>query len=258
MGARPPAVLSLLTALTDSCPSWAIWKNIDSALSGAGDVDSLAEPREWPRIIDLFGKWAEAAGLRPIIVCRHLPGALFLVACDQASGRLTELDVYSHLVLRGTAYVVPEEARALTEVDPRGFRRLQPGAEALFLLLAKRPNSRGGQRDETDERIRELLASDPAGVARAATLFGRSAHAAILSADAAATGGRNRLAMARWRFGALARVARTPRLAGSRILFGLRRGSDCPVITALASDRRIPPEPETWLAEVKRSHTVIG
>ncbi|MEJ7568867.1 MAG: hypothetical protein WKF41_11440 [Gaiellaceae bacterium] len=239
---------TLLNRLTEASPSWLIWKNVDSALSGAGDVDSVAPQREWPSAVEVFTAWAADAGLRPVIVCRHLPGALFLVACDQAAKRLVELDVYSHLVLRGRAYVAPEELASLTQIDPRGFRRLRPGAEGLFLLLAS---------TASDKRLRELLDSDPGGASQAAALFGRFSRAALLCADATVRDRRNRWAMTRWKLGALAGVARAPRLACSRLFFGLGRGSGCPVIAALAAGRRIPPEATTWLADVRRTHPIV-
>ena len=246
-GEPRPDVALLLTSLTEASPSWLVWKNVDSALTGVGDVDSIASRREWPRVIEVFGDWAAESGLRPVIVCHHLPAALFLVACDQSTGQLVELDVYSHLVLRGTAYVDPAELAPLAQDDPRGFRRLRPGAEGLFLLLARRTPA---------ERVRALLASDPEGVAEAAALFGRSGRAARSCAAAALANEQNRWLLARWRLGALARVAREPRLAGSRLLFGLGRGNSCPLIAALAAGRRIPPDATAWIADVRRTHTI--
>ncbi len=183
-----------------------------------------------------------------MIVCRHLPGTLFLVACEPESGRLVELDVYSRLVLRGTAYLEPEELAPLAQLDPRGFRRLRPGAEGLLLLLGN---------GAPDARLRESLASDRDGASRAAALFGRSSHAALLCAEEAAAGRRNRRAMVRWRLGALARVGRAPRLAGARVAFGLRRGGRCPVLAALAAGRRVPADETAWLEDVRRTHLVV-
>jgi hypothetical protein len=244
---------ALLTALTGACPGWTVWKNADRAAGGAGDVDSVAPQTEWPAATGVFHAWAAETGVGPVFGCRHFPGALHLVACDQVTGRLVEVDFGSRLVLRGMAYVSAEELAPLTLLSATGFRQLRPGAEGLFLTLATLMSS-GGRRSTSAERVRELLASDEAGVELAASVFGRSAAAAQRCAAAVRAGGWDRLAAARWEAGALAAVIRAAHLSAARVRFGLRRGPGCPLLATLAAGRRLPSPADDWLERVARTH----
>jgi hypothetical protein len=257
MDSGEQSITSLVTSLTAACPGWAIWKKVDAAVRGVGDVDSVAPTDEWPTVTDVFTRWARDARLGPVVVCRHVPGALFLVACDPASERLVELDVYSHLVLRGMAYLDTDELAPLTQIDPLGFRRLRPGAEGLFLLLGTMMASSGKLRSGPEERVRSLLACDVEGMELAAALFGRSSTATLRCAEAVLGGRWNRLAAARWELGALLRIRRMPGLAVARVWFGLRHGARCAVLDALATGRRMPSPAAPWLEAVRRTHTVL-
>ena len=47
---RSDVWMPLIQRLTEVAPQWAVWKNVDSALTGSGDIDSLAPPSYWPVI----------------------------------------------------------------------------------------------------------------------------------------------------------------------------------------------------------------
>jgi hypothetical protein len=245
---------ALLTALTDACPGWIVWKNLDRAASGEGDVDAVAPRSEWEAATEVFAGWATGAGLGPAYACRHFPGALQLVACQPTTGRLVEVDLGARLVLRGTAYLSPDELGPLAGVGPGGVRLLRPGAEGLFLVLATLA-ARGGARSRASgERVRSLLAADEPGVQLAASLFGSSAAAARRCAAAVRRGGWDRRAALRWELGASVGALREPGLAAARVRFGLARRPHCPLLAALADGRRMPARADEWLELVDRTH----
>ena len=244
---------ALLTALTDTCPGWIVWKNLDRATSGEGDVDAVAPRSEWEAATDVFAHWAFGSGLGPAYACRHFPGALKLVACQPATGRLVEVDLGARVVLRGTAYLSPEELGPLAEVGPGGVRLLRPGAEGLLLILATLA-ARGGARSRATGELQSLLAVDAPGVQLAASLFGSSAGAARRCAAAVCTGGWDRRAALRWELGASLGALREPGLAVARVRFGLSRRARCPLLAALAGGRRVPEPADRWLELVDRTH----
>jgi len=46
-GQRRELWLDLLRRLTATSPTWLVWKNVESALDGEGDIDSAAAPADW-------------------------------------------------------------------------------------------------------------------------------------------------------------------------------------------------------------------
>ena len=46
-GQRGELWLSLLRRLTAASATWLVWKNVESALTGQGDIDSAAAPADW-------------------------------------------------------------------------------------------------------------------------------------------------------------------------------------------------------------------
>ncbi|MDQ4058513.1 MAG: hypothetical protein M3124_05255 [Actinomycetota bacterium] len=189
--------LPLLARLTERFPDWGLWKNADSALMGQGDFDSTAPESDWEGITEEFSEWAAGHSLDPVAACRHVQGVLFLVAVDQETGTLYELDVNARKYFRGWTVFRPQDLRPMMEVDKRGFRRVRPGAEGVT-LLTQNGLKWGGRRNEEGlrrKRVAEFLASDPEGVAAAARLFGAAEKAILRAAGAVANGRWDRAAM---------------------------------------------------------------
>ena len=109
------------------------------------------------------------------------------------------------------------------------------------------------------KRVAEQLSADPGGVELAARLFGAAAPAAVAAATAAAAGGWDYRAVMRLQLWAVRRAASQPSVLAHRIQFRLRGRGQCPVTRTLLNEgRRIPPDRESWLKEVRRSHEVHG
>ena len=251
--------LPLLRRLTREVPGWILWKNAESALTGTGDIDAAAPMADWPAIERIFAAWAREQGLGAVIVCRHIPGGLNLVALPARGEHLLEMGVKSTRVWRGVrlfGYGDLAESRAL---DPRGFRRIRPGAEGLYKLLLNGVR-RGGAPDEAGlaaKHVRALLRADPAGARLAARRFGRWRGAAVRLAEAAAGGGWDRAAALALEGWAIVEGARHPSVPLARARFRWWGKERCPLVaTLLGAHRRLPPDREAWLREVARTHRV--
>lgn len=262
---RPPADrsrlwLPLLRALTEDVPRWCVWKNVDSALTGTGDIDAAAPDLAWPTIEARFVEWVDEYDLGPAVVCRHIPGGLNLVAVPDNATTLLEMGIKARRVFRGGTMFVLDDLVPLFTLDPRGFRTVLPGSEGLLKLALNGLRWDGTPNEEAlrAKRVRELLAADPDGVERAAVLFGRGAHAALRGARAAAAGGWDRRAMLTLQTWALTNAVADPQVLARRIRFRLSGRQRCPVVRVLLEDARvIPDDRRAWLREVAAEHEVV-
>jgi hypothetical protein len=255
-GHRAAVWLPLLRRLSDVSVAWVAWKNVDSALDGFGDVDSAAPREEWPLLADEFSSWAFASGLGPVVLCPHAPNLLHLIALRDDEP-FFELDLVGRKVFLGCTLFLPEDLRAVAEMDERGFRRVRPGAEGLIKLVGNGalrnglPNVSGLR----SKRIPELLAADPEGVRLAAPLFGPAEQSVLILAGAVVRGSWDRRAMLSLEAWFLARALKEPRSVAARLRFRRARRS-CPVLRAVFSGRAIPGDVTSWITDVQRTHAV--
>jgi len=252
--------LPLLRRLTQSSPTWGVWKRPESALDGEGDVDALGARGEWGTIVGEYVAWAHEAALGPVVVCTHAPDLLVLAACEgERPTRLLQMDVYSHRIFRGARVASAEGLRPLMCLDERGFRRLRPGAEGLLLLLAEGVR-RGGRpaKPAATEAIARLLRKDREGTERAAlALGGRGAHL-FAAARALADGGWDRGELMLYELSSASRLLGHPRELATCLVRDARRLRPCGLLRALQAGRRVPGDPQSWLDEMRRSHHVYG
>ena len=251
-------VLELLRRLTQVSRRWAVWKNVEAALSETGDVDCVAPKSEWNVLEGELERWAADHRLGPVVACHHVPGAVFLVAVDPGQGRFLQLDVRARATFRGATVLRAEDVTKLMEMDSRGFRRLRPGAEGLFKLVINGVGRGGKARRSAleKERVRELLIHDPDGVEQASSLFGALRKAVVTGAGAAAEGGWDRAAMVRVEAWALARALARPAVAAGQARVRSAKRS-CPILHAgIHNARRIPGDQSSWLSAVAATHSV--
>ncbi|HEX6536608.1 MAG TPA: hypothetical protein VF041_18625 [Gemmatimonadaceae bacterium] len=252
--------LPLLQSLTAASPFWVVWKNVDSAFGGIGDIDAAAPERDWPLIEREFRQWAEERDLGPVIVCHHIPGGLNLIAVPSTMSTLLEVGVKARRIWRGATLFVLDDLKPLMMLDPRGFRRIRPGAEGVFKLLLNGARWTGAPNPAELRRkhVAELLRQDPDGVRMAARLFRPAERAVVRAAERAAEGEWDRGAILVIQTLALARALRTPTVAAKRARFRLRAKATCPVVSTLLRDhRRIPEDRDAWLRRVAVSHPVL-
>ena len=252
--------LPFLRYLTDQYPGWGVWKNVESALHGHGDVDSLAPPWDWPAIQRDFGAWVRERELGPWIVCRHVPQGPHLVAVPPGDAYLLQLDVKTRATFRGSTLVRANDLRDLAVVDPQGIRRLRPGAEGVVKLLSNgmRP---GGMADPVGLRrkgVVGLLASDPEGARALAERLGPMTGPLRAGIEALLSGGWDGAAMRRVERMALLRALAEPGTAASRLWFQHVLKGRCAVLDRIRNhDRSIPHGRERWLDAVSRNHRVV-
>lgn len=252
--------LSLLLAIDDGSPDAYVWKNSDRVLEGDGDIDLCAPKREWKRLREIFERWAGVHGLAPVIICSHLPDAMFLVAPDPATGQLFELDVRDRIKLRGATILYWRQGLALVERDPAGFSRLRPGAEAILKLITKGIRPLGRPRDVALERenVVQLMRADPEGAAAAAAMFGRSARSLLKGSARLVEGRWDRRSMLSVDLLSDARALSDPRGLWRRIRYGRARAR-CALLDAIVDHgRTVPGDLTTWLQRVAETHEVAG
>jgi hypothetical protein len=249
--------LELLLRLTREAPGWGVWKNVDSALSGTGDLDTSAPPRDWDVIEREFVAWAAAHDLGGVAVCRCVPRTVNLVAVPEDEPTFLQLEVKGHVTFRASTLFDADDLIPLMTMDPRGFRILREGAQGLFKFLTN--GLRRGGRPHTEwiasKQILELLRADPEGVTEAARLLGRGRGAALAGVDAALAGGWDRPAMLRLEALGLAKALIEPRTLFERTWFRLRAKRSCPVLRVVYQKHRLtPPDPQAWIREVAATH----
>lgn len=249
--------LPLLRQLTLSAPSWLVWKNVDSAFYGTGDIDAAARPDDWSVIVREFHAWAEDAGVGPVFECHHIPGGLNLIAVPAGLPTFLEMGVKERRYWRGSTLFVVDDLLPMTVQDDRGFRRLPTGAEGLFKLLLNGTRRGGAPNEEAlaAKGVREQLRADPGGIRLAARLLGPARHAAVVGARHAAADGWSRPAMLAVEGWAIARAATHPQEAATRLQFRRRGRATCPIVDGILSGgRQIPADRESWIERLARDH----
>lgn len=248
--------LPLLRQLAVLSPSSLVWKNASSALQGHGDLDVVAPPADWDRIEIEFRRWARAEELHPVAVCRHVPGSMFLLAADPERSALFELDVKARGTFRGATIFRSGDLQSLSEMDPRGFRRLRPGAEGLlkFVLNCTADDGSLDQARLQRERIGELLREDAGGARQAARLFGAARAQVLDLVDRSLRGEWHRGSMLVLQARLRLRLVLDPTTVAQRLSLRLRPKQACCGVKSLIKSGRLVPGDRTGLEQVVRAH----
>jgi hypothetical protein len=257
LGERGELWLELLLRLTKEAPGWGVWKNVESALSGTGDLDTSAPPRDWGVIEREFVDWASTHGLGGVAVCRCVPRTVNLVAVPPGEPTFLQLEVKGQVTFRASTLFDADDLVPLMTMDERGFRILREGAQGLFKFLTNGLRRGGKPHREwiASKHILEQLRADPDGVAEAARLLGAGRGAALAGVEAALAGGWDRPAMLRLEALGLAKALVEPRTLFQRTWFRVRAKRTCPVLRVVYQKQRLtPPDPEGWLEKVSATH----
>lgn len=259
-GRRDDLWLPLLRSLTEGFPAWGVWKNVESALAGTGDVDSFSPPEHWPGIQRHFTDWAATQGLGPVLTCRHIPQGPHFITVEPGSPYIVQLDVKDRGTFRGSTLIDAWTLPGLSELDDRGFRRVRPGVEGI-LKLCMNGTRRGGRPNRAAldaKNVRALLAVDPEGVQLGADLLGWARGPARRGARAVLEGGWDRRAMASVEAWSAVRGLAEPRTALSRWWFLRSVAPRCPVIQLIRTEnRRITGDPIRWIRSMAPGHELV-
>jgi hypothetical protein len=209
--------------------------NVEEGLTGEGDVDLIAPVTEWSEVEGEFRRWADGNGFDPIISCSHRPGVLVLVAMGDPRSPVYKLEVLGYRHFRGALIYAAEDLVAAMEMDPRGWRRLRPGAGALIKLVPNGVTWWGGLKwkGTKAERVLGLLRQDPKGVNLASKAFSSMGSLVESAARAAAAGRWPRARMIALEGRALTKSLLSPVQVLSRARYRISPAGRCELLRAL-------------------------
>jgi hypothetical protein len=248
-GAVDSTRVNFLREMSDRHRSLFVWKHLERALRGQGDVDAAAPAGDLANIladIDAIGQ--KTLGATHVIRCHHVADKSlhFFVQPDRLP-QLFELDICTQ-PSRGLApWATPSRMLAMTVVTPEGIRRLRPGAEAVVSIVYHGLSSSGRARLQGDDLllVNKGLAEDMVGVEQACLwLPPRPARRSLFALAAQLSQGRWERRTAQHTYIAFAAAALAhPAFTARRALFRfqLAAGREC-VMSRLArlDNRRVP------------------
>lgn len=172
--------------LTAAQPSLVVWKHLDRALTGRGDIDAAAPQQDIPTIArDADIVAGRAFGATHAIRCNHQPNLhmQFFVQPDRMPD-LFQFDIFHHPSRGAATWADPRAMLELSTIRPDGIRALRPGAEAVGLTVLNGISLRGHERLSADDRatVNAGLAADLVGAYRACAIFApKPARRALLA-----------------------------------------------------------------------------
>ncbi|MGH2700440.1 MAG: hypothetical protein ACRDJ2_01560 [Actinomycetota bacterium] len=219
----------LLIGLTRASPARAVSGNVEEGLAGEGDVDLVAPQADWMAVEEEFRRWAGGNHLDPVISCPHRPGVLLLVAVGKPGTPVYKLEVLGHRHFRGARMYSAEDLVPAMEMDPRGWRRLRPGATALIKLVPNGVTWSGGLKwtGPKAARVLGLLEQDREGAHLAAKAFGSMGRLVESAARDARAGRWPRARMLALEGRALVRGLLSPAHALSRLRYRSSPAARC-------------------------------
>lgn len=251
---------SLLIRLTHASPRWAVSGNVEEGLVGEGDVDLVAPPAEWSEVEEEFRRWAGSNGFDPVISCPHRPGVLVLVAMGDPSTPVYKLEVLGYRHFRGARLYEAEDLVPAMELDPRGWRRLRPGAAALIKLLPNGVTWSGGLKwtGPKADRVLRLLRQDPEGVRLAAEAFHPMRRLVVASARAAGAGRWPRAGIIGLESWALTKGLLSPADTLSRVRFRTSSTRRCQLLRVLKEGKLVVGDVAQMRALAKSHESASG
>ena len=217
-----------LRRLTAHHDDFLVWKHLDRALTGVGDVDSAAPASAADAISeDAAAMAASVLGAVAVVDCRHVADKrLQFFVLPHALPQLFELDVCTRPSRGLTPWADPARMRELAVLSSHGIRRLRPGAEALVSIVYHGISPNGGARLSGDEQeiVSTGLAHDANGAYAACTslspVLARSSLLRLL--DVARQGGWDDDLSRRAFWGFVASGVVHPQFSTRRAVFRLR------------------------------------
>jgi hypothetical protein len=259
--------VDFLHEMTSRHPSLLVWKHLERALQGQGDVDAAAPIDNIDAIrTDIDAVARDTLAATHVILCDHVAdkSLQFFVQPDRLP-QLFEFDVCSQ-PSRGLApWANPHLLLTLATMSTEGIRRLRPGSEAVVSLVygGLSPTGTSSMRDHEIELVKADLSHDIDGAERACrTLPPWRARQPLLELVTQVMHGRwdRRLAQQAY-LGFVMSCCAHPLFAARRTAFRLRlaAGREC-VMSRLGrrEGRRVPASGlQDFLIAAQSGHVVI-
>lgn len=232
---RDESRATFLRELTRRHEGLVVWKHLDRALLGQGDIDAAAPLGDTEAIAaDAIRIAPTILGATHVISCHHVADKwLHFFVQPRLLPQLFEFDLCTQPARGLAPWANPHAMPRLAVVGPDGIRRLRQGAEAVVSLVYHGLSPRGGYRLAGAEReiVERGLAEDLSGAREACSaLLPRPVRAPLLElVDRLSAGGwdvrRARLAFLGFVVSGLAH----PRFTVRRVLFRARLavGREC-------------------------------
>jgi len=129
---------ALLARLSAEYPQLVFWKHLERGLDGSGDIDSLAPAVVAEYVCARFAQEAMRiwADVELVFACRHAAHVhpVFVVRGGMFP-LLAQFDVSYSPVRMGLPWCDPSRVAAHAHLDACGIRVLNPGAQAVVLLM---------------------------------------------------------------------------------------------------------------------------
>lgn len=177
--------VAFLNELTSRHEHFLVWKHLDRALQGRGDIDAAAPEGEVPAIAaDAVSIAADTLGASHVIHCDHVADKrLQFFIQPERLPQLFEFDVCMQPSRGFAPWADPPNMAPLAVVGVQGIRHLRSGAEAVVSLVYHGISWQGQDNLAGDERqiVQKGLADDLEGAyAACRTLPPRPARSPLL------------------------------------------------------------------------------
>lgn len=125
--------IPLISDLSAEHADWTVWKHVESALSGDGDIDAAAPFASWAAVTtSLASIAASRTDATHLTWCDHVPDVrLHFLVSPSSWPILREVDVASSCSKLGVRWAHAEDLVALSVLTADGYRAVRPGAQAL-------------------------------------------------------------------------------------------------------------------------------
>lgn len=149
-----PLRVAFLRELTCRHENLVVWKHLDRALRGQGDIDAAAPAEDVPSIAtDAVSISATTLGASHVIRCHHVADKrLQFFVQPQRLPQLFEFDVCVQPSRGFAPWADPHSMVPLAIMGVHGIRHLRPGAEAIISLVYHGISWQGQDKLAGDER----------------------------------------------------------------------------------------------------------
>lgn len=238
-------------------PEFLVWKNLDRALRGQGDVDAACPAAHGEELTQRALQAArDQSDYQVAVICDHLPWNRLVTFCsEELFPSIAELHFCFQPFRCGVPWASPTSLVTQSIVDTAGIRRSRPAAEALVTLVTHGLSLSGLPRFRGEERalVHTALRSDFDGIRPAVAALvphpiqGQVGGLATTLADDQWK--RARALIAFWGFALLSLRSPSKLLTRFKARRVVTRQDGCPTLAATARGRVVNLQESSTMAE---------